>query len=148
VTAPGRYLLDTSVLIDVSKDVEPVSSIVRGWLAGPDEVGACGVVVAEFFAGIDPNDFPFWTVFIDRLEYWNVTRSIAIHAGMIRYRHLRMGIALSTPDTLIAAVAISVGAALATRNVKDFPMDGLSLVDPGSPSGPDATTMRTGRRDG
>ena len=148
MTAPGRYLLDTSVLIDVSKDVEPISSIVRSWLAGPDEVGACGVVVAEFFAGIDPNDHAFWIVFFDRLEHWDVTRSIAIQAGMIRYRHLRMGISLSTPDTLIAAVAIGVGATLVTRNVKDFPMEGLSLVHLGSPPGPDATNMRKGRRDG
>ncbi|MGH2615024.1 MAG: type II toxin-antitoxin system VapC family toxin [Thermomicrobiales bacterium] len=127
MTAPGRYLLDTSVLIDVSKDVEPVSSLVRNWLDGPDEVGTCGVVVAELFAGLGSNEHPFWISFVDRLTFWNVTRPIAIHAGMVRHRHLRKGISLSTPDTLIAAVAISVGATLVTRNVKDFPMDGLSL---------------------
>jgi hypothetical protein len=50
VTATDRYLIDRTALIDISKEIEPISSQIREWLAGPDEVGTCGVVVAEFFA--------------------------------------------------------------------------------------------------
>ena len=50
VTAIDRYLIDRTALIDIPKEIEPISSQIREWLAGPDEVGTCGVVVAEFFA--------------------------------------------------------------------------------------------------
>lgn len=132
MTAAGRFLLDTTVLIDVSKEVEPIASHVHGWLSGPDEVGICGVVVAEFFAGLRPDERPPWASFIDRLAFWDVTRRIAIQAGIYRYHHARLGMTLSTTDTLIAAVAVSFGATLVTRNIKDFPMNGLSLMQFGS----------------
>jgi len=128
VTAPGRYLLDTTVLIDLSKEIEPISSQVHRWLAGSDDVGICGVVAAEFFAGLRSEERPPWVTFVNRLVFWEVTRRIAIEAGMFRYRYARLGITLTTTDALIASVALNVGATLVTRNVKDFPMPGLSLM--------------------
>ena len=125
---PGRYLLDTTAMIDISKGIEPISTMIQGWLAGSNEVGICGVVVAEFFAGIQLAERARWVSFIDRLTFWDVTRWIAIQAGIYRYRYARLGTKLSTPDTLIAAVAVNVGATLVTRNVKDFPMNELSLL--------------------
>lgn len=132
MTTTGRYLLDTTALIDISKEIEPISSHIRGWLDGPEEVGICGVVVAEFFTGLRPNERPLWVSFVDRLAFWDVTRRMAIQAGMYRYHHARLGVTLSTTDTLIAAVAVSVGATLVTRNIKDFPMNELSLLELGS----------------
>jgi predicted nucleic acid-binding protein len=49
VTERSLYLLDTSVVIDISKNIEPATSLVGGWLAGSNEMGVCQVVVAEFF---------------------------------------------------------------------------------------------------
>jgi predicted nucleic acid-binding protein len=128
VTPIRRYLLDTTALIDISKEIEPISSHIRGWLAGPNEVGVCGVVAAEFFAGLRPEERPPWVSFVDRLTFWIVTRRIAIQAGIYRHDHARLGMTLSTSDTLIAAVAVSVGATVVTRNIKDFPMTGLSVM--------------------
>jgi predicted nucleic acid-binding protein len=129
VTAAGRYLLDTSALIDVSKEIEPTSSQVRRWLTGSSEVGTCGVVVAEFFAGLSANERSMWMPLIDRLAFWETTRRSAVLAGIYRYQFARLGKALSTPDTIIAAIAVNVGATLVTRNVKDFPMSDLSVLD-------------------
>ena len=128
MTTTDRYLLDTTALIDISKEIEPISSQIRDWLAGPDEVGTCGVVVAEFFAGLRPNEQLPWITFIDSLEFWEVTRPIAIQAGVFRYHYARLGVTLSTTDTLIAAVAVGVGATLVTRNIKDFPMNEVSTI--------------------
>ena len=128
MTTIDRYLLDTTALIDISKEIEPISSQIREWLAGPDEVGTCGVVVAEFFAGLRPNEQLPWITFIDRLAFWEITRPIAIQAGVFRYHHARLGETLSTTDTLIAAVAVGVGATLVTRNTKDFPMNEVSVI--------------------
>jgi predicted nucleic acid-binding protein len=40
------------------------------------------------------------------------------------------GIAISTEDAMISAIALTNGYPLATRNTKDFQIDGLNLIDP------------------
>jgi predicted nucleic acid-binding protein len=128
VTATGRYLLDATVLIDISKKHEPISSIVYRWLADLTEVGVCGVIVTEFFAGLRPEQRPRWAMFVERLEFWDVTPQIAMQAGIYRFTFARRGTTLATTDAIIAATAVSVGATLVTGNVKDFPMSELSLM--------------------
>jgi predicted nucleic acid-binding protein len=81
----SRYLLDTTALIDISKGLEPTSSVVRKWLAGRNEVGVCGVVVARFFASLRADERPEWVSFIDSLAFWEATRQVAIQAGIYRY---------------------------------------------------------------
>lgn len=131
MTATGRYLLDATVLIDISKDHEPISSMIHQWLADLVEVGVCGVVVAEFFAGLRPEQQPRWATFVERLAYWELTPHVAIQAGIYRYTYARRGTTLATTDAIIAATAVSVGATLVTGNVKDFPMPELSLLPTG-----------------
>ena len=64
------------------------------------------------------------------LAFWEITRPIAIQAGVFRY-HARLGVTLSTTGTLIAAVAVSVGVPLPTRNIKDFPVNEISVIQLG-----------------
>jgi predicted nucleic acid-binding protein len=87
--------------------------------------------VAELFAGLPPSERSTWTPIIDRLSFWEATRRVAAQAGVYRYQFARLGKALSTPDTIIAAIAVSVGATLVTRNARDFPMPEQSLLDLG-----------------
>ncbi len=122
-----RYLLDTTVLIDVSHHVEPVSSQVREWLDGPDEVGVCDVNVAEFFSGLKSDERSFWQPFIYELRYWPIAREVAVQAGVYRYSLGREGRTISVPDALVAAAAFHVGATLVTNNVKDYPMPRLTV---------------------
>lgn len=129
--SPGaRYLLDTTVLIDVSKRSEPISSHIRELLDGPDEVGVCAVNVAEFFAGLRPEERVEWEGFIDQLEYWDMTQGVSVQAGIYRYDHARQGRALSATDALVAATAVAVGAILLTDNVKHYPMPELTVRRP------------------
>jgi len=121
VSPASRYLLDTTILVDLSRDREPVASWLRAVTAGPDEIGL-STVVAEFFAGLRPDVRPRWERFTEALVHWDVTREIAIRAGVYRYEFARGGCALHIPDALIAATAATVGAVLVTDNVKDFPM--------------------------
>jgi len=59
-----RFLLDTTVLIEASRHREPALSWLHEALQTPDEVGVCAVIVAEFFAGLRPDERPRWESFI------------------------------------------------------------------------------------
>jgi predicted nucleic acid-binding protein len=122
-----RYLLDTAILIDFSKGWEPARSQLPLWNSSGDELGVCSINVAEFYAGISPSERARWDTVLQVLYYWDITRSAARQAGIWRYDFARRGVALSTADTLIAAVAQQQGAILVTNNVKDFPMGGVQL---------------------
>ena len=122
-----RYLLDTSALIDFSKGREPARSEILALIAGGDEIAVCPINVAEFYAGIPPDQRPDWDTFFRALGYWHISREAARQAGSIRYDFARQGQPLSTADTLIAAVAQEKGAVIVTNNVKDFPMPGIRL---------------------
>ena len=47
----GRYLVDTDVLIDLSKGREPASSVIPAMAAAGEQLGICAVQLAEFYAG-------------------------------------------------------------------------------------------------
>jgi len=127
-----RYLLDTTVLGDASKNREPVRSRVDDLLSGPSEVGVSAVNVAEFIAGVRPEDRPEAETYLDGLVHWGVTREIAVQAGRYRYAYARQGQTILIPDALIAATARVLGATLVTNNVKDFPMPALAVERLGS----------------
>src|SRR5438132_410259 len=62
------------------------------------------------------------------LEYWPISREAAQQAGRWRYTYARMGRPLTTTDTLVAAVAQERRVTLVTTNVKDYPMQEVSLL--------------------
>lgn len=123
-----RYLLDTTALIDFSKNREPARSRVLAMIEAGDELGVCAINVAEFYSGIPPEQRFTWDEFIGSLRYWGITRDAARQAGRFRYEFAQKGIMLSTTDALIAAVAQERGAAVVTSNVKDYPMEEIHIL--------------------
>jgi predicted nucleic acid-binding protein len=91
-------------------------------------LGVCAVSVAEFMAGVPIPDRRRWERWIADYRYWDISRDAAVLAGQLQYDHKRQGLALHTPDALIAATAIVTDSTLATKNVKDFPMPSLKLL--------------------
>jgi predicted nucleic acid-binding protein len=123
-----RFLLDTTVLIDASRHREPARSWLQEVLGLSSEVGVCVVTIAEFFAGLRPDERPRWEAFVNELTYWGTTRAMAKQAGIYRYEYARRGQTILTADSLIAATAAAVGAVLVTENVKDFPMPEIKTI--------------------
>ena len=124
----SRYLLDTDVLINYAKGREPATSRIQHLIDQGDELGVCAINATEFFAGIAPADRPYWATVFSTFTYWELSPAVAQHAGELRYDFARQGQILSTTDTLIAAVAMDVGAILITGNVKHYPMAGIQLL--------------------
>src|SRR5262249_38703519 len=132
--APGlagamtRYLLDTTALIDFSKNREPARSRILEMINAGDEIGVCAINAAEFYTGIPPAQRPLWDEFFASLRFWEMGRSAVRQAGVYRYDFARQGTILSTTDTLVAAVAKEQPAVLVTNNVKDYPMQEIEVL--------------------
>jgi predicted nucleic acid-binding protein len=122
------YLLDTDALIDFSKGAEPATSLILSWIDGSDDVAICPITVAEFYAGLTPEQASRWTPFINALTYWDISREAAMQAGQYRQALARAGRHITVTDALLAAVAQEQQSTLVTGNRKDFPIDGLSLL--------------------
>jgi predicted nucleic acid-binding protein len=121
-------LLDTTVLIDVARRREPATSWLNKIVRHPIQTSVSAVTVAEFFAGVRPEQRRDWQYFIDGLTHWDVTKEIAIRAGILRYDLARQGRAMQIADALIAATAMVHGAALVTANITDFAVAGLTTI--------------------
>jgi predicted nucleic acid-binding protein len=123
-----RYLLDTDALVDFSKGFEPTTSQVLTWIDAGDALTACAITVGEFCSGLTPDELAEWVPFLDSLGYVDIDCESAVRAGQDRYRLSRAGKRLTIADSLIAAAARQHGAILVTGNVKDFPVEGVSLL--------------------
>ncbi|HEY8885001.1 MAG TPA: type II toxin-antitoxin system VapC family toxin [Chloroflexota bacterium] len=124
----SRYLVDTTVLIDLSKRREPVRSRLRGMLDSGDELGVCAINVTEFYAGLPAEAWSTWESFFATLRYWEISRPAALDAARMRREFARRGQPLSTADTLIAAVAREWHAVILTDNTKDFPTPDVQVM--------------------
>lgn len=133
-------LLDTNV---VSEAFRPDSADSVGkWFAAQvvRELYVCAPVMAEISYGIEKlahgtrrEDFArryaeIKETFRDRVLAFNL-RAAEVFAEIVVARE-RRGAPISPFDAQIAAIARSRGAAIATRNVRDFEGCGVSVIDP------------------
>jgi predicted nucleic acid-binding protein len=120
-----RYLLDTSVLVDLVRgDARPVRLL--GSLPADAELWSVTGVRTELMAGARPEGGPSVVALFDELRWLRVDEQVAELAGRMA-AHLdpaHQGIALA--DYLVAAGTRLLGAGLLTLNVRHYPMiDGL-----------------------
>lgn len=85
--------------------------------------------VAEIYVGMHPAEREATTVLLDGLVVLPITRPIAEMAGHFKVRTKTRRLELA--DCLIAATACAEGASLATGNVKDYPMQEITILRAG-----------------
>jgi predicted nucleic acid-binding protein len=122
-----KYLVDTNVLIDYSKNQASVVTSLLRLIKNDAEIGICPIILTEFYSGIGAQQHVIWDEFFDALSYWSISPQAAKRAGMYRYSYRKKGIALATADALIASVAWYENAILLTANTKDFPMEDITV---------------------
>ena len=115
-----RYLPDSSLLIRFGRGDRREVEWMQTMLNSTDEVASCPITIAEVLAGAKPDERPGWRELFNTLLFWPVLPDDALHAGAWQYDLARRGIQVGLPDTLIAAVALRVGATVVTHNAKDF----------------------------
>jgi len=123
------YLLDTTVLVDYFRGRQGASLLLERLVDEGHTLALCGINVAELFAGLPERQRPLARELIDSLHYLEIPPQVAELAGTIRFNVARRGVAIHLPDAMIAAVALANDATLVTANVRDFPMEGLQLLE-------------------
>jgi len=120
-------LADSDVLIEVTRGRN--QEVLRRWteLSTSKDAVLCSVVsVTELWHGARPREYELLTNLFSALRCIPVDHGIAWKAGeFLRAFHKSHNLELA--DALIAASAVSNGAALWTRNEKHYPMSGISL---------------------
>jgi len=100
-----------------------------GALVEEGPLGCCPVTVAEIFSGVHPEERGKVEEFFTALVYYPISYETARLAGEYRKDYQKKGIILSISDTLIAAVAVKNSLTLVTRNVRQFPMPELPVIE-------------------
>ena len=131
--------LDTNVISETLKRTPDPA--VTSWLARFDvELALSTVAIAEVAYGIEkirPDQrsrrlerglAEIRRHFVDRI--YPFTEHAALLYGVLMGERTRSGRPMSVPDAMIAAVARTHGAKLATRNLADFAGAGLELISP------------------
>jgi len=122
------YLLDTTVLIDLSKGIVPVRPRLDALVDAGHDLGICALNVAEFLTGVPPSRRAEWEAWLASFQFWHVTWEAAVLAGVYRQTFRSQGRAIGIVDALLAALAVTLDATIVTDNAKDFPMVGLRIV--------------------
>jgi len=121
------HLLDTSVIIDVLNNKRGRSELLLELVRAGHSLACCPINITEVYAGLRPKEEAASEAFLCSLQYIPVSPQAARLAGDFKRSYARKGITLNLGDVIIAAVAVHHGFTLLTDNLKDFPMEGLSL---------------------
>jgi predicted nucleic acid-binding protein len=122
-----RYILDTTLLIDHSKDRPGVADLVARLFAESSDLYTCDVVVAEALSGGDDVQRSTIESMLRALEYVSTSPDAAVWAADSRRRRRAFG-ARSLADAIIAGVAWSLDAIVVTRNPADFEVQGVRVL--------------------
>lgn len=134
-------ILDTNVISETLRP-GPHYNVIK-WLneKDNDELYLSAIVVAELFSGVAC--MPEGRRQLELIHKLTEAMQIRFDEQILPFdalcamqyadlmgKNQRLGRAMSTPDTQIAATCLHYGATLATRNTKDFIHCGIELIDP------------------
>ena len=136
-------ILDTNVISELMRD-EP-DTTVKTWWDGQTltELYTTSVVEAELFSGTyllpagRRRETLLWNIekfiavfFGDRVLPFDRANALAYAQIMARRRSIGRPMEGHELDCMIAAIALSSGASVATRNVRDFTECGVEIINP------------------
>lgn len=120
-----RLLIDTDVLISWSKKKD--QGLLDNLIEENQELYLSTISLAEFRAGVYPQDLPFYNLVKKIFPLIDVDLEIAELAGKFSFDLARTGLTINLTDHLIAATAQENSLTLVTFNTKHFPHPDLKL---------------------
>ena len=125
-----RYLLDTTVIIDVLRNQKGRPVLLKNLALEGNLLGCCCINVAEVYSGMKEKEREATEGLIESLTYFEVNKEIAKRSGEYKQRFAKKGITLTTSDAIIAAVAVTNNLILMTDNSRHFPTPELKICEP------------------
>lgn len=119
-------VLDSTVLIDFLRGRPAVQRVAALKDVG-DVPATTAINVEEIVRGLRPGERASATQLFSGLLVLSIDSRAGWQAGQWRREFAARGTTLWQADCLIAAAAVSAGAALATGNPRDFPMPELDV---------------------
>src|SRR5215210_648308 len=115
-----RLVIDSTFLIDHLRGERTAVDRLAAIFEQGDEPIVTEVVVCEVRTGLLAADERHLVAFLEPMEFVQSGSDTAIRAGRWRAELRSRGRTLSLADSLIAAAAEAMDAAVLTRNVRDF----------------------------
>lgn len=115
-----KIALDTSVIIDHLRGDAKAVAFIEDQIARGTEFVSSMVIRTEVLAGMRPQEEAATRAFLSLIEWEPVTEAESEVAGGLGRTHLPGNQGIETPDLLLAAVALRLGAELKTLNLKHF----------------------------
>jgi toxin FitB len=134
-------ILDTNIISEMGKP-RPSETVVRWFAASnPSELFLCDITLMELAYGAEKhllkhgsNKYHISLEGLIRNQFRDHTidcsQSASLTAGYVRARREMAGRMITVQDSMIAAICLTHGARLATRNVRDFEGLDLALINP------------------
>lgn len=109
------YLLDTNILIALfSKYTAKHARVFLSKLKKNAIFHVCGLVLSEFYQGIDKKDAEYYSALLEDFPYLPSSRRIYEKAGLTAYRLRKKGKTIPLGDCIIAETAKLYGATVIT----------------------------------
>ncbi|HHY98312.1 MAG TPA: type II toxin-antitoxin system VapC family toxin [Firmicutes bacterium] len=121
-------MLDTTVLIDISRGNQQVTDWLLSLIDGEEDVATSVIVIAEYISGIPPDKKDRAKEYLSAFDILPITFEDATCAGGIRWEYARKGTMLALADALHGAIAMRKGLTVATSNPRHFPF--VTTFDP------------------
>lgn len=116
-----KWLLDSVILIDHFNDIDAATRFIAG---EHEAIALSPITRAEVLTGFDEEDLPPARALLDRFPTLPVTATEAdLAASLRRSEGWRL------PDAFQAALALTQGLRLVTRNTRDFPSARYDFVE-------------------
>ena len=117
-----KLLIDTNIVIDALKKKRGRAEYLESLSLQGFTLCVCAIVLSELYTGMAQADIPKAEGMTKDFAFLATNAQLARLAGVLRRRYRDRGIAISTADCLVAAVAIEYDVMLVTDNRRDFPM--------------------------
>lgn len=124
-----KFLLDTNVILETFWGKEPTASKVKSWIEA-GQIAISAVSVGEIISQASQTEKQKLRLLVSKFGALPIDQVVAEIAGSYRQQFSRKKKKVFLLDCFIAATAKLYNLKLATRNVKDYPMADIEILDP------------------